>query len=72
MGGRGYMPVVDAIAQARASAERALALDDTLSSAHTSIGGVHMSAAAGRTPKPRFVARFAWIRRTRTRTTGSR
>jgi tetratricopeptide (TPR) repeat protein len=42
MGGRGYAPVADAIEHAAASADRALALDDSLSSAHTSIGGVHI------------------------------
>jgi DNA-binding SARP family transcriptional activator len=42
MGGRGYAPVAEAIERASASAERALALDDTLSSAHTSFGGVNL------------------------------
>jgi DNA-binding SARP family transcriptional activator len=42
MGGRGYAPPVDAIERARVSAERALALDDTLSAAQTSLGGVHL------------------------------
>lgn len=41
MAGRGYMPVSHVIEHARASAERALMLDDTLSAAHTSMGGVH-------------------------------
>ncbi len=42
MGGRGYVPVDVAITQAAPSATRALALDDTLSAAHTSIGGVNI------------------------------
>ena len=41
MGGRGYMPVAEAVVRAEASATRALMLDDTLSAAHTSMGGVH-------------------------------
>jgi DNA-binding SARP family transcriptional activator len=42
MGGRGYMPVATAIERGEVSATCALALDDTLSSVHTSIGGVNM------------------------------
>jgi len=42
MGGRGYVSVTDAIAGAEASAERALALDDSLSSVHASIGGINI------------------------------
>jgi tetratricopeptide (TPR) repeat protein len=42
MGGRGYAPIADAINRASASAERALALDDTLSSVYTSVGGVNI------------------------------
>jgi DNA-binding SARP family transcriptional activator len=42
MGGRGYMPVADAIRRAAPSTERALALDDTRSSVHTSVGGVNI------------------------------
>jgi tetratricopeptide (TPR) repeat protein len=42
MGGRAYMPVEDAIEHATASAERALALDDTVSAVHTSIGGLNI------------------------------
>jgi len=42
MGGRGYAPRDHAIERAVASAERALALDDTRSSAHTSMGGVNI------------------------------
>jgi len=42
MGGRGYAPRDHAIDRAVASAERALALDDTRSSAHTSMGGVNI------------------------------
>jgi DNA-binding SARP family transcriptional activator len=42
MGGRGYAPLADAIAGAEASAERALTLDDTLSSVHASIGGINI------------------------------
>ncbi|HET7372309.1 MAG TPA: BTAD domain-containing putative transcriptional regulator [Gemmatimonadaceae bacterium] len=41
MGGRGYVPVAEAVERAEASARRALTLDDTLSAAHTSMGGVH-------------------------------
>ena len=42
MGGRGYAPVKVAIERAAPSAERALALDDTLSAAHTSVGGINI------------------------------
>ncbi|HET7612666.1 MAG TPA: BTAD domain-containing putative transcriptional regulator, partial [Gemmatimonadaceae bacterium] len=42
MGGRGYAPRYHAIDRAVASAERALALDDTRSSGHTSMGGVNI------------------------------
>jgi DNA-binding SARP family transcriptional activator len=42
MGGRGYAPVKVAIARGAPSATRALALDDTLSAAHTSIGGMNI------------------------------
>ena len=42
MGGRGYMPLADAIAAAEASAERARILDDSLSSVFTSIGGINI------------------------------
>jgi DNA-binding SARP family transcriptional activator len=42
MGGRGYAPRDHAIDRAVASAERALALDDARSSAHTSMGGVNI------------------------------
>jgi len=42
MGGRGYAPRDHAIDRAVASAQHALALDDTRSSAHTSMGGVNI------------------------------
>lgn len=42
MGGRGYSPVTVAIEHAAPSAARALALDDTSSAAHTSIGGLNI------------------------------
>jgi DNA-binding SARP family transcriptional activator len=42
MGGRGYVPVGDAIDLAVTSAERALSLDDTRSSAHAAIGGLNI------------------------------
>jgi DNA-binding SARP family transcriptional activator len=42
MGGRGYVPVGDAIDRAAASAERALRLDDARSSVHAAIGGVNI------------------------------
>ena len=42
MAGRGYAPLDAAIAHAAPSAERALALDDALSAAHASIGGVNI------------------------------
>jgi DNA-binding SARP family transcriptional activator len=42
MGGRGYVPVGDAIDIAVTSAERALSLDDTRSSAHAAIGGLNI------------------------------
>jgi DNA-binding SARP family transcriptional activator len=41
MGFRGYMPVGDAIDRAVTSAERALSLDDTLSSVHVALGGAN-------------------------------
>ncbi|HSQ29207.1 MAG TPA: BTAD domain-containing putative transcriptional regulator [Gemmatimonadaceae bacterium] len=41
MGGRGYLPVAEVADRAEASARRALMFDDTLSAAHTSMGGVH-------------------------------
>jgi DNA-binding SARP family transcriptional activator/Tfp pilus assembly protein PilF len=42
MGGRGYMPVEDAAPRAAEYAERALALDDSRSGAHASLGGVNI------------------------------
>jgi DNA-binding SARP family transcriptional activator len=42
MGGRGYTPVEDAARRAAEYAERALALDDTRSGAHASLGGVNI------------------------------
>ena len=42
MAGRGYAPPPDVAARARTSAERALAVDDTLSSVHASLGGTHI------------------------------
>ena len=42
MGGRGYASLEDAIAGAQASAERALTLDDTLSSVYASLGGINI------------------------------
>ena len=42
MGGRGYVPPATAIEHGRMSAERALALDDTLPSVHTTIGGLNI------------------------------
>jgi DNA-binding SARP family transcriptional activator len=42
LGGRAYVPVGVAVKNAAAAAARALSLDDTRGSAHTSIGGVHM------------------------------
>ena len=42
MGGRGYAPCVDAIARGALCADRAMALDDTLAAAHTSIGGLNI------------------------------
>jgi len=42
MGGRGYMPVEDAAARAAEYAKRALALDDSRSGAHASLGGVNI------------------------------
>jgi len=42
MGGRGYAPVNVAIEHAAPSAAHALALDDTSSAAHTSIGGLNI------------------------------
>jgi DNA-binding SARP family transcriptional activator len=42
MGGRGYTPVSDVVGPAIASAERALAIDDALSAAHTSMGGLNI------------------------------
>ena len=40
--GRGYAPLDYALARASASAERALTLDDTLSTVHASMGGVNI------------------------------
>ena len=42
MGGRGYAPVAVAIERASSSATRALRVDDSLSSVHTSIGGANL------------------------------
>ena len=42
MGGRGYAPLDVAIKHARGCVDRALALDDTLSAVHTSIGGLNI------------------------------
>jgi len=42
MGGRGYVPVRDAVERAAAGIDRARALDDSLSSVQTSIGGVNL------------------------------
>jgi DNA-binding SARP family transcriptional activator len=42
MGGRGYTPVEDAATRAAEYAERALALDDSRSGAHASLGGVNI------------------------------
>ena len=42
MGGRGYAPVKVAFERGAPSADRALALDDTLSAAHSSIGGINI------------------------------
>src|SRR5262249_5843118 len=42
MGGRGYAPLADAIGAAKASAERARSVDDSLSSVCTSIGGINI------------------------------
>jgi DNA-binding SARP family transcriptional activator len=42
MGGRGYARVADAVEYALPSAERALAIDDTLSASHTSMGGLNI------------------------------
>jgi DNA-binding SARP family transcriptional activator len=42
LGGRGYMPAADAVERARPFVERALAIDDTSSAAHTSLGGLHL------------------------------
>ena len=42
MGGRGYVPLEVAIERARMSVDRALAIDDSLSSVHTSIGGLNI------------------------------
>ena len=42
MGGRGYAPLNVALARGAPSAARALAIDDTLSAAHTSIGGMNI------------------------------
>ncbi|HKW09720.1 MAG TPA: BTAD domain-containing putative transcriptional regulator [Gemmatimonadaceae bacterium] len=42
MGGRGYAPLKVAIERGAPYATRALALDDTLSAAHTSVGGVNI------------------------------
>jgi DNA-binding SARP family transcriptional activator len=42
MGGRGYAPAEHATARATANAERALALEDSSSSVHTSLGGLNI------------------------------
>lgn len=42
LGGRGYMPAADAVERARPFVERALAIDDTSSAAHTSLGGLYL------------------------------
>ena len=42
MGGRGYAPVAEAVGRAAASVDRARALDDSLSSVQTSIGGMNL------------------------------
>jgi tetratricopeptide (TPR) repeat protein len=42
MGGRGYAPPQDAAAQALVSVERAMALDESLSAVHTSLGGLNI------------------------------
>ena len=42
MAGRGYVPVAVAAERAVRSADRALALDDTLSSVHSSLGGLNI------------------------------
>src|SRR5262249_46046360 len=42
IGGRGYAPVAQAIERAAEGADRAIALDDSLSAAHTSRGGVNI------------------------------
>ena len=42
MGGRGYVPTAVAIEHAAASAQRALAADDTVSATHTSMGGLYI------------------------------
>jgi len=60
MGGRGYAPVDVAISRAAPSAARALALDETLSAAHTSIGGMNILPDAGAMRRTRFaVPRFS-------------
>jgi tetratricopeptide (TPR) repeat protein len=48
LGGRAYVPVDVATRHARAAAERAMAIDDTRASAHTSTGGVHILAGKWR------------------------
>lgn len=42
MGGRGYVPTAVAIERAAASAQRAIAADDTISATHTSMGGLYI------------------------------
>jgi DNA-binding SARP family transcriptional activator/Tfp pilus assembly protein PilF len=42
LGGRGYLPVDEAVAHAAPCVERALALDPSLSAAHASVGGLAM------------------------------
>jgi len=42
MGGRGYVSLVTAVGHAAASADRAIALDDTQSGVHTSLGAVNL------------------------------
>ena len=54
MGGRGYMPVEVAVERAAHSADRALALDDALSSVHTSLGGVNILRRRWREAEKQF------------------
>jgi DNA-binding SARP family transcriptional activator len=71
LAGRGYVPTDTAVAQARASANRALAIDDSLASVHTSIGGLNIilrrwrdaEAALGRATRidPRDANAHHWL-----------